>query len=275
MKLHRVAKRFNDTPCRDAYTGELLFKGQLGVYTEAVRDGITTQRRVLELAPDTELPPRGVIEFEGENWILGGGNIDTFKGTTIREKFPIHESKGLANVMNPLQFLEGEDGTLAHAGFVFVKTNKEVEESSNEFNQSTMYFSMSEQIKAHQIITQNDRTYIVKETYPATAGHLGVIVEEIDEPALEVVETKGRRNPITEQYEEGQKITIARLRWQTDFQYFSKMTPTFTRGDIQVITATTNAMKVGDKLTLRDGVWMVISRDIRDEVQYLHLRRDK
>lgn len=275
MKLSRVAQRFNDTPCRESYTGDFLFNAQLGVYTDAVRDGVTTQRRILELAPDLVPPARRTIEFEGVHWILGLGNIDTWKGRAIRTKYPIHQSMGLANVMTPLELLSGTEGLRAHAGLVFTKTNKEVEESSNEYSQSTMYFSTSEPVMPEHIIRLNADHYITKETYPATAGHLGVIVEKVDEPILEVAQTQGKRNPITEQYEPGPDISVIRLRWQTDFQYYSLMTPTFERGDMKAITLSTPVHKVGDKLTMSDGVWKIISNDKKMGVQHLHMRRDR
>lgn len=273
MKLSRVAQRFNDTPCNDSYTGEFLFHGQLGVYTEAVRDGITTQRRVLELAPNTELPDRKVVEFEGVHWIIGEGNIDTWKGKTVREKFAIQKSVGLANVATPLQFLNEEDGLLAHAGIVYVKTNKETEISSGEFIQSTMFLARSETVTSGQLVELDGRTYIAKESYLAAAGHLGVVVEELQTPIRDEAATKGKYNPITEEYEDGPTIKVVRLRWQSDFEYFSLMTPTFERGDMRAITLQEPKLKNGDKLNLSDGEWIVINREGKGETQHLHLRR--
>lgn len=274
MKLHKVAQRFNNTPCNDAYTGEFVFYGQFDVYPEAVRDGISTQRRVLELAPHTQIPPRRTVSYEDTVWIIGERNIDVFRGKVIREKFPVQKSNGLATVKTMKEVAEGLAGFQAHAGAVFSRTAKQVEESSGEFVQMTMYFANVETIRPSNIIEQSGRYYIVREQYQATAGHLGVLTEELEQPFIEEVESSGEYDPITETYKPGGVIRIVRLRWQTDFQYFSQMTPTFERGDMQVVTSVQSEVEVGSVLDLSDGPWKVVRVDLRNEVKYLHLRRD-
>lgn len=274
MKLHKVAQRFNNTPCNDAYTGEFAFFGQFDVYPEAVRDGISTQRRVLELAPYTVVPTRRVVEYEGTYWIIGERNIDVFRGKIIREKYPVQKSNGLATVKTMRQMVESLSGYEAHAGAVFTRTAKQVEESSGEFVQMTMYFANNEKLAPSNIVEQNGKFYIVREQYEASAGHLGVLVEELDQPFRETVESTGEYDPITETYQPGETITLLRLRWQTDFQYFSQMTPKFERGDMQAVTSETHDVETGTILSLSDGPWKVLRVDSRNDVKYLHLRRD-
>ena len=88
------------------------------------------------------------------------------------------------------------------------------------------------------------------------------------------MESSGEYDPITETYKPGGVIRIVRLRWQTDFQYFSQMTPTFERGDMQAVTSVQSEVEVGTVLDLSDGPWKVVRVDLRNEVKYLHLRRD-
>lgn len=273
MKLKNVAKYFNDTRCYDSYSGVHLFDGQFNVYSEGVRDGITVQRRVLELEPGTPIPARRSVEFGGDHWLIGGRNFDMFKGELIREKYVLHRAEDLAQIHTVQTLLLNQTPHEAYGAQVWVKTAKQIEIDSEEFDILNIYFAQGEPVNPHHLVVIGGRTHLVKETYPATAGHLAAISERIDDPVVDTAKTEGKYDMVTEEYGVGSTFKVVRLRWQSDFKYMSQMTPKFERGDMQLATLTTNVVNAGSKIKLSDGDWYVIGTQDRDGARYIHVRR--
>lgn len=274
MKLANAATYFNKTPCSDAYTGTLLFHGQLDVYDDSKRDGLTAQRRMLEVAPGTAIPPRRTVEFAGQRWLIGVQELDQFRGRTIREKYVLHQAEGLAEVRTLRQRLEGSAGTDAYAARLWVKAEKETEISSRSFNHLNLYFSRAEPVEAGQIVGLGGRDYFIRDVYPGAAGHLVAESEELELGAEETGTAVGGLawDPIRQEYAgDPVPVKVIRLRWQTSFEYFSQATKDFERGDMQA--ATLSAADTGTEIILADGKWRVQAVQIRGGVRFLHLRR--
>lgn len=272
MKLSTVAKYFNRTGFSDTYSQKALGRGQLSVFEDSVRDGPTTQRRVFEVAPDTARPARGVITIHGEPWVIGMSANDSYDGEVIRTKWIIVKSSGLAEVFTLKQILKDEDPLEAHAGLIWEKTNSEMEISSGKYNQLQFFFDINENVQKDNVVKLGGKLHTVMSVFPATAGHKAAVVEELQSGALETITTEGSTwDPIEEEYTGGSTSTLLRLRWQSDFEYFSQATETFKRGDQQAVT--TEALNNGTVLGLSDGDWVVISTQPRNGVQYTHIRR--
>jgi len=274
VKLSNAARFFNRTPFYDAYTDDALGVGQLDVYTEATRDGLTTQRRILEVTPGTKMPDRGAIRFHDTNWLIGTHAIDSFNGSVIREKHVLHQAEGPANITTLRQTLEGALPHEAFAARVWVKTTSQVEISSNKFNQVQVFLSATESIQTDMLIAIGGKLYTVMETYRATAGHLVALCEELDDGAVAVgvVEQRGPWDHITETYPTVSIPTkLVLLRWQSDFAYLSQSTPDFERGDMQA--ACLVEQPNGTLINLDGDNWRVQACQPRNSVYYLHLRR--
>lgn len=273
MKLKNVAKYFNTTVCRDAYTGGFLFNGQLDVYSEGVRDGVTVQRRVLEVAPGTLVPTRRAIEFGGDYWLMGTDNFDIWKGEHIRDKYALHKASGLAQVQPLTAFFNGALPLKAYAGGVWIKTAKQIDEDSEEFNQSAVYFARGEDVQPNQIVYLEGRYHHVREVYPSTAGHQAALVETIEEPfqGTLVVESAGL-DPRTELPIAGANYPALRLRWQSDFRYLSQITPKFETGDTQLVIAAANNVKPGALVSFDGDKYIVVNSQIQRGVRYVHAR---
>lgn len=274
MKLSNVAKYFNNTKFYDAYTGLELGVGQLDVYDDSKRDGLTAQRRVFEVAPGTSLPPRLAINFLGLNWLVGVTELDAFKGAVIREKHVLHQAEDLAHVSTIKQTLQEAEPHEAFAARVWVKSSSEVEISSRKYNQLNIYFSRAEDIQPDQLVSMAGKLHTVMAVYPAAAGHLVALAEELEDGAVEtgMLKSEGKWDPITETYTAANKpLRVVKLRWQSDFIYYSQATPNFERGDMQV--AALESPVNGATLTLSDGDWQVYATQQRNGIHYLHLRR--
>lgn len=274
MKLSKVAQYFNKSQFYDAYTGLGLGFGQLDVFDDSKRDGLTAQRRIFEVAPGTQLPPRLAISFHGASWLVGVTEMDAFKGDLIREKHVLHQSEGLAKVTTLKELLEDTAPYEAHAARVWTKSSSEVEIGSGKFNQLQIFFSRAEAIKPNTLIDLGGFLHTVMTVYPAAAGHLVAVSEQLEDGAVEtgIVKTQGKWDPIEEKYAEANTpLKLVKLRWQSDFEYHSQGTEDFKRGDIQAaaLTAQTN----NTTITLADGDWKVVASQPRNNVHYLHLRR--
>lgn len=273
MDLAMAATFFNDTKCSDAYTGQYLYDGQLDVYTEGVRDGVAVQRRVLELAPGLMPPDRRCVVVEGEPWILGVRNVDSFRGDVIRQKFAMHRSEGVGTYQSLYGVLTQAEPVQAHMGRVWTRTIKEINEDSDETNMLTIYMALYETVQARQIISIGGANHIVKETYPSTAGFRAAVVEQIEGDLVVdlVVESKGM-DPVTEQPIPGQTYKALALRWQSDFKYHSQMTPKFQPGDVQFVVEETADIVNGSVFTAVGQRWRAqnVAHDQGQQVKFVH-----
>lgn len=275
MKLSDVVQYFNNTEYFDGYDGTSLGFGQLDVYDDSKRDGITAQRRVFEVNVGSPMPARGVIEFANSHWLVGVKEIDLFRGEVHREKYVCHQAEDLSTYRSIKEVLEGAEGVKAYAARVWVKTTAQVEISSEKFNQMQIFMTRAENVVPASIVSIANKHYIVSEVYPATAGHLVAMSEEMDAEAIEVGSiTQTKFNPRTDEYEETDTpVNLTRLRWQSLFEYMSLGTAKFERGDIQA--AMLEPLAVGTVLTLADGKWAVQAVDFKLGVHFHHLRRTR
>lgn len=273
MKFRDAIQRFNQTPFHDAYSGEELGYAQLDVFNDSMREGPTTQRRVLEVSVDQQPPTRRAVTFHDTTWLTGLEQLDAFRGEVVRKKWVLQKAEFKPTYYSLRELLEDGNGVDFYAAKIWEKTNAQVEISSAKFNQLVIYSGITEDIQRDYIIKEGNTYYTVMSVYEGATGHLASIVEQLDPDPLETVSIGNRVwDPITETYiEEGGESKILRLRWQSDFQYHSLNTPTFERGDLQV--ASLEGQTNGTTMELRDGSWRVVNSQPRNGVHYLHLRR--
>lgn len=274
MKLTNVVKYFNNTPYFCAYTGAEMGFGQLDVYDESKRDGLTVQRRIFEVEVGSPVPDRGVITFEGDHWLVGFKNKDLFRGRVHREKYVLHQAEEEVDYRSIKEHLEDVQGFGIFAARVWTRTAAQIEESSEKFNQLQVFTSRSEPVEVGDIFTFTKQQYIVTEIYNSTAGHQVSLCEELEKDTLETVNIKASTwDPITEEYaEQNREIKLFKLRWQTNFDYLSLATPKFERGDIQA--AAVESLPIGTILELASGTWKVHYVQPRGEIFFHHLRKD-
>ena len=275
MNLKMVARYFNDVKYYDAYSNLCLGKGQLDLFDDTRRDGLTVLRRIFEVAPCGLMPDDGVITFHDTQWLVGAKHPDSFKGDVIREKYVLHKAEGLAQVYtfteilgehdyvvrppNPLPPTDPEFGFEAYASRVWTKASAEIEESSDKFNQLQVFFSRSEELKENLIIRLSGHLHIVMVVYDTAAGHRVANVEELDATGVEEATYKTTvMDPVTEaKTTVNTAIPYLALRWQSAYEYFSQMSQTFKRGDMQIVTDT--QLVNGDDLELQGVTWKVLA----------------
>lgn len=266
MRLLAAARKFNNTPCLDAYTGDLAFYGQFALYDDNKRDSETAERRVLSVEDGTEVPARRVVEAAGSRWILGHANPDTFKGEIIRVGLVAHEATYLSSVRTLAQVCLGEPGVTAWCGRAWIKNAAFTEQSSNLAPLYNLHFASTEQVAEESVVSFEGDLLIARVTHSGPSGTLIVLGERMPAPAVETVTIDGSiYDPVNETWTGGTVSAQAvRARWQSLFKYRSSAAPSFGPEDIQVAFAkVVMTAKPGMKVTMSDGIWHIA--DAHDE----------
>ncbi len=276
MRLRDVARAFNKTACYDAYTGDLAFHAQLGLYDDTKRDSETAERRVLSVDPDVVVPDRRVIEFDGIKFIVGHGNLDTYRGSPLRMGYVVHEASDLATVQTLAQFCTNTPGVSAWAARTWVKNLGYSEQDSKLITFHHVHLASTEVADVSYILTLGATRYIVRTTDRGAAGTLILFCDEMPEPSVETGSVvHGSYNPTTDAMTTTTASTrVVRVRWQSLFDYQTTKADKFGPGDQQLVVAQAAVpAPVGAKVTLSDGVWHILSADPYGAVWLCHAVR--
>lgn len=262
MRLAAAANAFNQTECLDAYTGTLAFLGQLGLYDDTKRDSETAERRVLSVAPDVEIPARRVIEMAGRRWIVGHDNVDTFRGSVLRQGLVVHEATALAEVQTLEQACLNQTGTRAWAGRAWVKDSGFSEQSSVLASVHHIHFSRTETVDVGQVVNFAGHYHVVRANSYGAAGMLVAVCEQLRGVVIEEATALAATfDPVTEAWTgSSSSFRAVRMRWQSLFEYRNNISPRFGPEDVQLAIAKASMTpRVGQKLTLSDGTWQIAS----------------
>ena len=262
MRLHLAAQHFNRMPCNDGYTGAFLYNGQLALFDDSRRDSESSERRIIELAPELSPPARKVIEAHGVRYILGHGFADSALGSVIRRKYIAHEAPSLSTWYTLQQLCQNTAGVQAWAAKAWVKDSKEIDESSDMIGVNHIHMSTSEAVAPTNIILFDGAYHIVRKTTKGPAGTLVLTCDEVPEPAIETATLKqGAWDPINETMATtNTSVRTLRLRWQSLFEYRDAAAHNFKPEDMQVVIAKSVATPaIGATLTMSDGDFQIDS----------------
>jgi len=262
MRLHLAAQHFNRMPCNDGYTGAFLYNGQIQLFDDSKRDSESSERRIIELAPELSPPARKVIEAHGVRYILGHSFDDSALGRVIRRKFVAHEATILSTLYTLQQFCENAAGTQVWSAKAWVKDAKEIDESSDMVGVNHIHLSTSETGAPTNIILFDGGYHIVRKATKGVSGTLVLTCDEIPVPAVETgTLKKGTYDPINETMTTTTtSVRTLRLRWQSLFEYRDAVAPTFAPEDMQaVIAKSVTTPVVGATLVLSDGEYQIDS----------------
>jgi hypothetical protein len=270
MRLADAANRFNKLVCYDAYSGDPVFRAQLGLYDDTKRDSEVAERRVLSVAPGTKFPARGVIQAAGRQWILGHRNTDAFGPNEIRQGVVLHEATTLATVRTLGQLARNEAGFNAWCGYAWVKDKAFTEQSSKLDPQLHVHFAASEPVAQGLVVQLGTRYTLARSTTLGGGGTLVTTVEEMPDPVVETATVSTSDwDKVAGMFVGGTLTTarVLRVRWQSLFEYGNVSGPTFGPEDMQLVMATAAATpRVGSIVTLSDGAWMIASARAQDDV---------
>lgn len=277
MKLKAAARRFDKLVCADAYNPATTFKGQIGLYDDSTRDGMTVERRVLSVAPEVTIPARRTIIADGLTWMLGDHHRDYFKESAVRHKYVAHQADELVSVKTFEQAIAGTAVIGVWASRVWVKAAKEIEASSDITNVYDIYFAKGENVPEGSLIQMSGRWHLVRTTYPTTAGLLVALSDELPEPVLTPVTVTLRTYvPATDTYTtSATTVTALRIRWQSLFRYPVRAADKYKPGDVVLLVRKSDGtVKAGDRLPVAGETFNVISVLDEGTLWSCHLRND-
>lgn len=201
MKLSAVARYFDRLPVYDAYTGKLLFKGQLDLYDQTKRDSVAFARRVLSFKPGTTLPLRSVLLTGAQEVFLLGGvtQTDTWGSDALRVSRVLHKVSGLAALRTPGQMVGNTGGSTAYCGKAWLKDWKDPESSSVAYPYYEMYFALDEPVQEGLFIELDSEIFRARSTYESEAGFLVAEADRLDGARVTVsYETASAYNPASD-----------------------------------------------------------------------------
>jgi len=277
MKLADAARYFDKLVVADAYGVDIAVMGQMDLYDDVKRDGITAVRRILSVAPGITLPARGAVVINGEEYLVSRlPAYDFFKSSPIRSQSILHRSDGLAEIKTVLQELTNSAGVSAYAAKVWVKSTKEIDESSDATNRLNIYFASGEQAVPKDLIKLGTDWFFVRLAYPTASGFMNTEVDQLDAPNfVTAVYDKRTYNPVTDTYATvAATVKMLRLRWQTNFEYLNPTATKYVEGDdvVMVAAAAIPAPTTGDVIHLSDGDRRVDDFYSVGNVWHLHVR---
>lgn len=274
MRLDAIAHHFDKTEARDAY-GSATFLCQLAPLELFKIDGVAVKKRQLSTDPDVSMPLRGALAIEDQTYLVGHGTPDYWNGVPIRVNYVVQGADELADLTTIAKELASTAATTAYASRAFSKYSTDARESSAYLPQYEIFLAGTESVPNHSLIYIASTWHLVHESYQSTSGLMIALANEIPEPVFESVSFGSRAyNPVTDDYTStGTSVRVMRVRWTEHFKYLSKGSESYERGDMQIFLPKTVTPKVGDVVTLSDGVWRLLMVQDDSSVWSCHVRR--
>lgn len=229
----------------------------------------------MSVAPSVTMPARGVINIDGQPYLVGDTSADHWAGERIRNRYVLQGADYLADVRSIAQVLANTTGTAAYASIEFNKYGTDERDNSDFHPQYHIFFGGGESVPTESLIVAAGRYYLVRQSHRTMAGLIDALSNELDSPVIDAATFKSRSyNPVTDtNTETPTTVRCIRLRWQDHFTYLSQGSTKYERGDMQVFVPTSVTPKASDTLTLSDGTWRILSVVNETTYRSLHMRR--
>ena len=276
MRLKNASRLFDKTVFTDAY-GTVTFKGQLDPFDFFKLDGAAVKRRALSTAPGVTIPARRTIKADDQVYLVGDQTPDHWAGSKIRNRYVLHGADYLAQVRTVAEALADAAGLTAWVSRDWNKDTTDSRVSAENISQYHMFFSSAEDVPDESVLTLSDgRNYLVQGTHRALSGFTDALANEIPEPVFETVSFADRTyDPVADSFSSvTNNVRVMRIRWQEAFQYLSRASVEFERGDCLVfIPKGIVSPSANDTVPLSDGTWRVVSSIDNGTFYRVHLRR--
>ena len=274
MRLLDAARRFDRTTATDAYSAA-TFECQFEVLAYSKIDGVAVKKRQISTASSVTIPARRVVTIHGQTYLVGHGAPDFWNDDTIRLNYVVQGADGLANLTTIADELAGTAPGTAYAALAFAKYLPDAEDSSKYPPQYQVFLSGTESAPADSLIYLNSVWYLVKESYVSTSGLRVSLANVVESPNFEMATFTSRvYAPLTDTYvDTPSAIKVFRIKWAEHFEYLSKATEQYERGDLTVMMLKAVTPDPPDTLTLSDGVWRILSAQDEGLTWNCHARR--
>lgn len=275
MKISAVARYFDREKVYDAYTGLLLFKGQMLSPAEHV-SGDTFRRHTLSTADGMVAPARGAVTIMGDVWLIGNNNPDGHNYTVMRRNFTLKKSTGLMNLLTPAQACLSATGTPTHSYKEYYRDSQNIPTEADLDTFWNIYCPQNEAVSKGSFFRQNGTIFRVRNVYNLPEGFNVAETDQFDADALQTitVTTNGELNLVTDTIP---TVTVTTGAVQTDIYKFyrfsteaeDKQKP----GDRTVfIPKSAITPKILSTLTMLSKTWRVLAVVSEQDSWALHVR---
>lgn len=275
MRLYNAARLADTTDAFDAYNPLITFKVDYSPLSYAKIDGVAVKKRAISTSPNATIPTRGAITIDGQAYLIGHGAPDYWQGEKIRVNYVIQGADALAELTTIADALSGAPPVQAYAAVVFNRYVPEADTSGKYPPQYQVFMDGGESAPADALVKVDSLWYLVKQSYISNAGLRVALANELGASVIEAgTHNVSVYNPLTDsRVNTPTAVQVMRVKWQEHFEYLSKASETYERGDYQMFVLKSAATPVpSDNLTLSDGVWRVLSAQDEGLIWSLHVR---
>lgn len=275
MRLHNVARYFDNETVKDGYSGAVLFKAQVRNVNDSSSTGATLRRRTMSLAANLSVPTRRCIALGSQKWIAGLPLIDTFQGKDIRKTYNLKSATNLLKILTPGQVCANEVGTDAYGHEEYFKDTMNAQADSELDTFWNVFLAPNEPCSQGKFLRVGSRLLRARQTYRSPEDLLVAQSDELDSDWSQVATFTelGTYNPITETYN-GVPVVVNTI--QVDVTKFyrwrllaeSEVQP----GDRAVFAPLTVTPLAGRNLTMLGRTWVIRSVQPESDAWALHVR---
>jgi len=235
VKLSSTVTRFSTEEFHDAYSASTTFMGRIEPYSESKNPGVSSQRRILEVAPDVVIPntlvimdsvsqPYIVADDNRNPWInseewnnnilfnTGADTSDYWKGSVIRKKYPVMPTTTCGSLGTIGQLLSGSpEAESVFCYPYFTRRDSLAEEQSDFLGGYDLYFPNIYQISAGDIFNVGDVYYrVIMDNAVDGVGFLLAPAVKLETPAQTFdIEVSGSTyDPVTDSYSSSSYLSV-------------------------------------------------------------------
>ena len=207
MKLASTVTRFSTTEFRDAYSPTATFMGRIEPFNESKNPGVSSHRRVLEVAPTVVVPnTKVIVDAYSQTYIVGSRVLDYWRDTVIRHKYaliPTGVSGDLGDIGEILAGTPAE--TSVYAFPYFTRRESTSGDRSSNLSGYDLYFPDVYSLAAGDVFVSSG-VYYRLDTDSALdgVGFLFAQVTKIESPiqSFDIKVSGTAYDPVTDSYSE-------------------------------------------------------------------------
>lgn len=267
MELHDAVTMFCTETFVDAFDSGITFRGKVNPFAEVSNSGPASQRRILE-TPVAEVIPteRVVISPAGEKFLVADVNIDFWRGTAVRYKYPILPVDVMGSVGTIGETLAGtQSDQHVYAYPYFVRRESDEEEQSDFFSGYEVSFTRQKDFERSSVLSLDGRYYRLKtDSWVDGAGFRVAQAVLLEDPmqTLSAVVNGTVYDSVTDSYTAASAVDVDCFvePLRVDYEFVSPAFVDIKQGDKAIsILKTDLTVKVNDAI----GAFKVLS--VRDK----------
>lgn len=275
MNLKKTIQRFNTEVFSDVYGVGSNFKGKVSVFNEVTNSGESSRRRILETLPSVTIPVSRAVNGNGENYILGFVNYDSWRGEILRHKYPILPVSTTSKIATIYQIITNTvPATLYYGQPSFTREVSLELQDSDKINSFSFFFPNNTPVTRDSVIVHGTTNYYrVRDVpYIDNAGFLAADVILLDSPVQTLLfKSDGGYDPITDTIAlaSSQSITCFVEEAYFSYTHTSERFQKLEAGDKAITIKPTATPKAGDNI----GGYEILSVESVNSAFYCHCRK--